>query len=275
MASFFNDHTKIFGLIEAFVVTLTMPLFVVALVHALRGNKQRFAILVTSSILLMYVFYYCFIFLFSFNKESIWGLILYSASIIMFESIHWGIAYTYFECSSTSPFNGSPTPSRKKIIGLRICFSIGLILIVISGTSSLIKSQKLKNWFYILNALMCLIIIATMIVALCRIRKTIGASPRGKANIMRMISHASAFIVAAITVLFNEYLKRYYFFATWIVDDIFLSLSQYFLYVILWHLGTKEDYSRLHRELTTEREEPVLSTHESSDSPYELNELNK
>ncbi len=64
MESFFDNHTKIFGLIEVFIVTLTMPLFVVALVHALRGNKQRFAILVTSSILLMYVIYYCYIFYF-------------------------------------------------------------------------------------------------------------------------------------------------------------------------------------------------------------------
>jgi len=176
----------------------------------------------------------------------------------MFESIHWGIAYTYFECSSTSPFNGSPPPSRQKIIGLRILFAIGLILIVISGTSSLINSQKLKRRLYISNALMCLIIIATMIVALCRIRKAIGTTPRGKANTMRMISHASAFIVAASTVLIGEYLKKYFFYASWILDDIFLSLSQYFLFVILWHLGTKEDYSRLTLISSTEREEPVL-----------------
>jgi hypothetical protein len=98
-----------------------------------------------------------------------------------------------------------------------------------------------------------------MIVALCRIRKTIGASTRGKANTMRMISHASAFIVAASTFFIDEAIKKYYFYTTWILDDIFLSLSQYFLFVILWHLGTKEDYSRLTLESTTEREEPVLS----------------
>ena len=65
MESFFDDHTKIFGLIEVVVVLLTMPLFVVALVHALRGNKQRFAILVTSSILLMYFVYLSYIYHFS------------------------------------------------------------------------------------------------------------------------------------------------------------------------------------------------------------------
>jgi len=144
MENFFENHIKMFGIIELIVVTLTMPLFVVALVHVLRGNKQRFVIVVASFILLMYFFYYLYIINFykrgMQGRTGIWGLILYSVSIILFESIHWGIAYTYFECSSTSPFKGSPPPSRQKIIGLRICFAIGLVLIVVSGTSSLIES---------------------------------------------------------------------------------------------------------------------------------------
>ena len=105
MDQYFNDHPKTFAVIEVSIVTVTLPLFVATLVHALRGNKEKFVIIISSLLLLMYAVYYCYVFVYSRNfRNGIWGNVLYSLSIVMFECIHWGIAYTYFECSSTSPF---------------------------------------------------------------------------------------------------------------------------------------------------------------------------
>ena len=106
MNQYFNEHPKIFALIQIVVVTSTLPLFVATLVHALRGNKEKFVIIISALQLLMYAAYYCYTFfaLFMSPNNRFWVNVFYSLSIALFEGIHWGIAYAYFECSSKSPF---------------------------------------------------------------------------------------------------------------------------------------------------------------------------
>ncbi len=79
-----------------------------------------------------------------------------------------------------------------------------------------------------------------MIVLLYKIKHIIGSYRRGKANIKRMVSHASAFIAAVAAFIIGKYLRDYYFYVTWLMDDILMTISQYFLFLLLWHLGSKD-----------------------------------
>ncbi len=65
MDQYFDNHPKTFAIIEVSIVTVTLPLFVATLVHALRGNKEKFVIIISSLLLLMYGVYYCFLFAYS------------------------------------------------------------------------------------------------------------------------------------------------------------------------------------------------------------------
>jgi hypothetical protein len=73
LEKYFDDHPMVVAAFEAFVVTLTLPLFVAALVHVLRGNREGFVILMTSLVLLMYAVYYVYIYNFAVNggKDTI------------------------------------------------------------------------------------------------------------------------------------------------------------------------------------------------------------
>ena len=112
MEAFWADHVDLFGIITASLMTLTLPLFVAVLVNVLRGNKERLVILVTSLLLLVYAFYYGYVYVFTQVEKAagVWADALYAISIILFEVIHWLIAYAYFECSSTCPLQHSPAP---------------------------------------------------------------------------------------------------------------------------------------------------------------------
>jgi hypothetical protein len=176
MEAFFDDHRTIFAIIIALLETLTLPLFVAALVHVLRGNREGFVILMTSLVILMYLMYYGFIYSFVWRgrDEIAHGNKMYCLSIMMYVLIHWAIAYTYFECASTFTPKGSPPPSRKKIIGLRILLATGCIFILFTFTN-MVFSFTSNDYTYYLNALSCLMTGATMIVALCKIKHIIGS----------------------------------------------------------------------------------------------------
>jgi len=245
MENYFNTHPVVFAAFEAFIVTLTLPLFVAVLVHVLRGNREGFVILMASLVLLMYAVYYDYIYNYAINGRSSISEsnIPYELSVMMFLSIHWGIAYTYFECSSTLTSKGNPPPSRNKIIGLRIWLVTVLILILCSGTYPIITSGKsLKKLIFGLSVLICLVINVTMIVSLYKIKHIIGSYSRGKANIRRMVSHASAFLVAVAALIISKYAREYYPYVSWLINNILLTISQRFLFLLLWHLGSKETY---------------------------------
>ena len=94
---------------------------------------------------------------------------------------------------------------------------------------------------FLLLTLLSVITMIVMLVALYKIKQTIGRTTKGKANTRRMISHATAFIFAVSANVFDKILRGKYYYLTWFVIDFLMSLSNYFLFVLLWHLGTKED----------------------------------
>jgi len=76
-----------------------------------------------------------------------------------------------------------------------------------------------------LLALMMVITVVIMIVALFRIKQTIGRTTNGKANTKRMTSHASAFILALFVYIFEKTLLQKFYYLTWFMVDLVVSLS--------------------------------------------------
>ena len=76
-----------------------------------------------------------------------------------------------------------------------------------------------------LLALMMVITVVIMIVALFRIKQTIGRTTNGKANTRRMTSHASAFILALFVYIFEKTLLQKFYYLTWFMVDLVVSLS--------------------------------------------------
>jgi len=126
-----------------------------------------------------------------------------------------------------------------------------------------------------LLALMSVITMVIMIVALFRIKQTIGRTTNGKANTKRMISHASAFIVALSVFIFEKSLSGKFYYLTWFIVDFFMSLSNYFLFVLLWHLGTKEDYKRMNLTPSIKKKDTLDLAPSQNDFLNSSSKLNK
>jgi len=47
------------------------------------------------------------------------------------------------------------------------------------------------------------------------------------------------------------------YYSTWLFETFLVSLSQYFLFLLLWHLGTKEDYKPISEKIMIPRRESV------------------
>lgn len=63
-------------------------------------------------LILLYAPYYGYVYVYIQTEEStgVWAESLYAISLILFEVIHWLIAYAYLECSSTCPLNRKMAP---------------------------------------------------------------------------------------------------------------------------------------------------------------------
>lgn len=265
--SFCENNREAFCWMTAAFVGLTLPLFVANLVHAYRGNRQKFVIIFSSLIIVQYLIYFCFIYEYAKNRENdFFGKLYYSLSLIAFEGIHWGIAYTYFECSSTSPYRGNhAVKAHPKPIKLRVIFVLGLLLIVVTGCFSFYNSETVRRVMFCGFATMLFLTMVMMLVALFRMNRTIGSSKRGKANTKRMASHAFAFIISVLAFIISKILENYYYYVTWLVCDLLISVSEIFLFILLWHLGTKERFKPLKEPVIQESYEPVL-TNENEDN---------
>jgi len=121
-------------------------------------------------------------------------------------------------------------------------------------------------------AVMLLVTMVMMLVALFRMNRAIGSSRRGKANTKRMAFHACAFIISVLAFIISKILEDYYYYVTWLMCDLLISVSQVFLFLLLWHLGTKEQFKPLNMPHTEDSYEPVLSKEDHLRPSLQLNE---
>jgi hypothetical protein len=82
-----------------------VPFFVIALVHAIRGNRQKLPIQLSLMVLLNYIVYLIYIITFAVGDGyNFMGAFFYYLTLVIFSLVHWVIAHTYFECACVNPF---------------------------------------------------------------------------------------------------------------------------------------------------------------------------
>jgi membrane protein YdbS with pleckstrin-like domain len=109
----------------------------------------------------------------------------------------------------------------------------------------------------VINAIIMLGSAALMVVALLKIRSTIKKNGYGdRISPQKMVVHALAFIlyvmvtiVASTVTIFKN---AYYF--HWLVCMVFADASFICLFFVLWHLGSKQNTSKIDYDAITEKE---------------------
>lgn len=87
------------------IIFSPVPMYIACIVHAVRGNGQKFVILSSALILIGYFFYLCYIVAYAFGLGyATVGKLFYCLFINMLSLFHWIIASTYFECAIMNPF---------------------------------------------------------------------------------------------------------------------------------------------------------------------------
>jgi hypothetical protein len=224
--------------------------FIIGLLHVLNGTRHPFPIWMSLAVIgnvLSYLPYaYCFV-----KNQEIkngWYYLAYT-SLMLF---HWVLAHRYFLSTEEMPFvmDGKLVP-KSLVLRNKVLLWLIIALIFISGIF-IFGRTPLRTFFYPTFTLAVTIIVMTttmMIIALVRMKRTIEGmhALKGKLNITRMLSHASAFIIYMVVYVLTEFLSIVfdndngnYFYVSWFVCIIAGTFSYFCYFLIIWHLGTKE-----------------------------------
>ena len=105
MEAYFEFHRKTFFLITFGVTSLPVPALVAALVHTIRGNRNKVPIVVICGIFASWLFYGAYMYEYAIYNAYQWqGGVCWYLAMNSFASYHWFIAYLYYECASINPF---------------------------------------------------------------------------------------------------------------------------------------------------------------------------
>ena len=123
-------------------------------------------------------------------------------------------------------------------------------------TLSYFKPQMM--WLILINAIIMLGSAALMVVALLKIRSSLKKNGHGdRISPLKMVVHALAFIlyvmVTIIASTVTMFKNAYYF--HWLVCMVFADASFICLFLVLWHLGTKQIKDSIDYDAITEKEE--------------------
>ena len=92
---------------------------------------------------------------------------------------------------------------------MKVLFWVVACLDLACSAYLFVENPQLQAAMFLIYAALLLLECIFMLVALCKMRVIIGTWRRGMVNTKRMISHASAFILSILALVYDESMNYY------------------------------------------------------------------
>ena len=237
--SFFQRNTFIFYILLAGSLFTGLVLFGYCLVHSWRGTRYPFVIGLTIAVLVDLLCYSAFcLAMFTEQPFRVW----YFLAVAIFVASHWVIASTYFVCASELPCVMAKTiPSNFRRNCHRVFFVAILAFGIVSSSWTLeSEPSTYKSTLLGVNMGIMVLISGSMVVALQRIRSCLIKSGfKDRLSNFKLTLHALAFLLYIGVLIVSMFIDREFYFH-WLVALIFGDGAFVCLFLMLYHLGTKQ-----------------------------------
>ena len=98
---YFAEHTTFFWGMLLFSTCSGFLLFIISLIHVVRGTKYNYVVMINTAIIVDIACYIIFVIMTKHEqKENIW----YFLSVATFVTYHWALSHTYFTCALELPY---------------------------------------------------------------------------------------------------------------------------------------------------------------------------
>ena len=281
---YLSAHRNVFASILYTALATIVVLFLIALVHALKGTKYRFVILMAGATVvdvMSYAIYSYFQIYWPENEGKqlchLWEFLAFA----IFQVQHWILAFTYYQCAKELPFvfRHEDFPGGWKLRSRVIYWSVN-VFCVLSSFWPFFEQGPLYAYvtLYMVNVLCMLISSAFMIVALVKMWGFLTKQGLGhRLSPIRMVVHALAFLLYVLMFFLLTIIGRlfdpdfdHFFYLHWFICIFFGLFSYVCLFVVLWHLGSKSPKLEFVRESFLDDESQAPPSSQIQEDSYLL-----